>query len=383
MFKETNLCSQTTTENHKYKNNKGVYFKMRIIKGDNEKCNYKNVIVLSYNDSWNDFGYKTEYMIRYFDNSGNCIWNSFVKIYCKQLDNMADAKEVDSYLPTEIEQLDDNFCSLGCDLKYYFKLKECLPNEYFVVLKKLNDVSFNTNIWNKFESYEGVHKSLLRNEEAKQGRIKATELLEDDKISLALKMSNISCKDKQTELIVSDSSTVVNKNVKKKYQIFLSSTYIDLIEQRQKVRDAILRLQHFPVGMEMFNASDENQWNIIKETIECSDYYVLIIGNRYGTEIENGIDSGISYTQKEFLYAKELKKPILAFIIDESVPIEKQFLESDEKKDKLEKFKNIVRDGRQVGTWKNSDELAYNVFASLNREIERKPGVGWIRGDVY
>ena len=37
---------------------------MRIIKGDNEKCNYKNVIVLSYNDRWNDLGYKTEYMIR-------------------------------------------------------------------------------------------------------------------------------------------------------------------------------------------------------------------------------------------------------------------------------------------------------------------------------
>ena len=67
---------------------------------------------------------------------------------------------------------------------------------------------------------------------------------------------------------------------------------------------------------------------------------------------------------------------------NESVPIEKNFLESDEKKDKLEKFKNIVRDGRQVDTWKNPDELAYKVFASLNHEIEKKPGVGWIRGDV-
>ena len=61
-------------------------------------------------------------------------------------------------------------------------------------------------------------------------------------------------------------------------RFFFLERIIDLIEQRQKVRDTILRLQHFPVGMEMFNASDENQWNIIKETIECSDYYVLIIG---------------------------------------------------------------------------------------------------------
>ena len=41
-----------------------------------------------------------------------------------------------------------------------------------------------------------------------------------------------------------------------------------------------------------------------------------------------------------------------------------------------------MRDGRQVDTWKNPDELAYKVFASLNHEIEKKPGVGWIRGDV-
>ncbi len=60
----------------------------------------------------------------------------------------------------------------------------------------------------------------------------------------------------------------------------------------------------------------------------------------------------------------------------------KKFLESDEKKDKLGKFKNIVRDGRLVDTWKNPDELACNVFTSLHDVIERKPGVGWIRGDV-
>ena len=45
--------------------------------------------------------------------------------------------------------------------------------------------------------------------------------------------------------------------MEKKYQIFISSTYKDLIEARSKVRDAILSMMHFPVGMEMFNAADE------------------------------------------------------------------------------------------------------------------------------
>lgn len=69
--------------------------------------------------------------------------------------------------------------------------------------------------------------------------------------------------------------------MEKKYQIFISSTYKDLIEARSKVRDAILSMMHFPVGMEMFNAADEEQWEIIQETIDSSDYYVLILGQRY------------------------------------------------------------------------------------------------------
>lgn len=64
--------------------------------------------------------------------------------------------------------------------------------------------------------------------------------------------------------------------MEKKYQVFISSTYKDLIEARSKVRDAILSMMHFPVGMEMFNAADEEQWEIIQETIDSSDYYVLM-----------------------------------------------------------------------------------------------------------
>ena len=61
----------------------------------------------------------------------------------------------------------------------------------------------------------------------------------------------------------------------KKYQIFISSTYKDLVPEREKVRDVILSMYQFPIGREMFSAADEEQWEIIKETIDSSDYYVL------------------------------------------------------------------------------------------------------------
>ena len=61
--------------------------------------------------------------------------------------------------------------------------------------------------------------------------------------------------------------------MEKKYQIFISSTYKDLIEARSKVRDAILSMMHFPVGMEMFNAADEEQWEI---GLLCFDFGTAI-----------------------------------------------------------------------------------------------------------
>lgn len=93
--------------------------------------------------------------------------------------------------------------------------------------------------------------------------------------------------------------------MKKKYQIFISSSYEDLKEERKKVQDTILSMYHFPIGMEMFSAGDKEQWEIIRETIDSSDHHVLIIGYRYGSVIEEGEYAGISYTQKEFHYALE------------------------------------------------------------------------------
>lgn len=54
----------------------------------------------------------------------------------------------------------------------------------------------------------------------------------------------------------------------KRYQIFISSTYEDLKEERQKVTQAILKLYHFPIEMEMFRVDNEEQWIHIKNTID-------------------------------------------------------------------------------------------------------------------
>ena len=95
----------------------------------------------------------------------------------------------------------------------------------------------------------------------------------------------------------------------KRYQVFVSSTYDDLQDERKEVMQALLELDCIPAGMELFPASSEDQWSLIKRVIDDCDYYILIIGGRYGSVGPEGI----SYTQMEFEYALKTGKPIISF----------------------------------------------------------------------
>lgn len=169
--------------------------------------------------------------------------------------------------------------------------------------------------------------------------------------------------------------------MEKKYQIFISSTYKDLKAARLKVRDVILSMYHFPVGMEMFGSLDEDQWEVIKRDIDESDYYILIVGKCFGSEVPG---EGISYTQKEFRYAVSKGIPVLAFLIKENASVPKTFKETDPvKNQKLAGFRKEVESGRTVSYWSDVNELATEVSISLSRQIARKPGKGWLRATEF
>ena len=99
--------------------------------------------------------------------------------------------------------------------------------------------------------------------------------------------------------------------MKRKLQVFVSSTYSDLVQERQAAVTAILKAGHIPAGMELFTAADRSQMTTIKQWIDESDVYMLILGGRYGS-IEP--TSGISYTELEYDYAVEQRKPLFAVV---------------------------------------------------------------------
>jgi hypothetical protein len=161
-----------------------------------------------------------------------------------------------------------------------------------------------------------------------------------------------------------------------KYQIFISSTFTDLEDERDLVVKAILEMGHIPVGMEMFSAGDEAQWQLIARTIEQIDYYLVIVAHRYGT-IDEG--TGLSYTEKEYGHAEALGIPTLGFVIDNGASWPADRMDDDPaKRELLGKFKERVR--RKIcSSWESGVDLAKNVALALPKQFVLTPRPGWVR----
>jgi hypothetical protein len=168
----------------------------------------------------------------------------------------------------------------------------------------------------------------------------------------------------------------------KKLQVFISSTYTDLIEERQAAVAAVLKAGHIPAGMELFSAGDRSQLETIRSWINQSDAYMLILGGRYGT-IEP--ESGISYTELEFNYAVELGKPLFAVVISENGLDVKLKAKGA---DVIERVHGgLLRDFRVKvlsnisSFFDEPKDIRLAVFESLPDLGRNKDLIGWVRGD--
>lgn len=164
-----------------------------------------------------------------------------------------------------------------------------------------------------------------------------------------------------------------------KYQVFVSSTYIDLAEERRQILDVLLMADCIPAGMESFVAQDDEQFSIIKKVIDLCDYYILILGKRYGS-VSN--KTGISYTEMEYNYAIERGIPVLVFALSDDATNynAKEIDEDDIKKGKLAEFKSQAMTNRLASVWKDQSDLIGKVAVSIMKAKSEIVRPGWHRG---
>ncbi|OPL11755.1 MAG: hypothetical protein AVO38_15610 [delta proteobacterium ML8_D] len=164
----------------------------------------------------------------------------------------------------------------------------------------------------------------------------------------------------------------------KRYQIFVSSTYADLKKERSKVIQTLMEMDCIPAGMELFPAADEEQFEFIKRVIDDCDYYLLIIGGRYGSVTAEGV----SYTEKEYDYAIDNGIRVIALLHEnpDEIPVGKSDIEPV-MRERLMRFREKVATNRLVKFWKSAEDLPGLVALSLSKTIKMYPAVGWIRSD--
>jgi hypothetical protein len=170
--------------------------------------------------------------------------------------------------------------------------------------------------------------------------------------------------------------------LERRYEFFISSTSADLKTERDFVQYEVLRRGHIPVAMELFDPGYEDAWNIIKTAIESCDYYVVIIATRYGS---TGRD-GVSYTEKEFQYALEKKKPIIVYLLsDEAIQDWDKALGNGDSvvEERLLEFRQRVALHRNVNYWKDRTDLKSTIQRTLFSWMDRHPRSGWVRATKY
>ena len=166
--------------------------------------------------------------------------------------------------------------------------------------------------------------------------------------------------------------------MKKKYQVFISSTYSDLIEERAAATQSLLDNDCIPVGMEQFPASEMSQMEYIKRMLDDCDYYILILGGRYGS-LDN---DGIGFTEKEYDYAISKGIPVMSFVFDkpENLP-SKKCETTDSMREKYATFRAKVCSGRLVKFHSDIGTLKANIVTAVNHCIRDFPAIGWVRGN--
>lgn len=154
----------------------------------------------------------------------------------------------------------------------------------------------------------------------------------------------------------------------KKFQIFISSTYMDLKEIRAFTYMSVLELGHIPVGLDFIAVQKaDTTERYIEKYIDSCEFIILIIGERYGSISQ----SGKSFVEEEYNYSVSKNKPILCFLKSNYKKIDDV---------KYQKFIKKVMNGQLVVLWDDKNDFKNKFARSISKFLlSYSPSTYWIK----
>lgn len=154
-------------------------------------------------------------------------------------------------------------------------------------------------------------------------------------------------------------------------KVYVSSTYFDLREFREKVSRVLRRMGHDDMSREYY-VDDERRpvERSLVDVGEC-DLFIGILGWQYGWIPSENNPGSRSLTELEYRRARDSGRPCLIFLLDEAAPWPRKMMDTDPSR--IEDFRLQVSKDVRVGFFTTPDDLAAALFPAIQNVFERQP----------
>ncbi len=156
-------------------------------------------------------------------------------------------------------------------------------------------------------------------------------------------------------------------------KIYISSTYTDLIEHRQRAYDILRKMRYDVIAMEDYVATDERPLEKCLADVASCDVYVGLFAWRYGYV---PLDQKRSITELEYRQAGESGLARLIFLLDEKASWSPQFIDAmtgqGEGGQKIRALRRELIAAHQLQFFKSPEELAGQVAASVSAWAQKR-----------
>jgi hypothetical protein len=154
-------------------------------------------------------------------------------------------------------------------------------------------------------------------------------------------------------------------------KIYLSSTFVDLEQHREKVYRGLRSLRHNVIAMEDYVATDKRPLDQCLQDVRSADVYVGIFAWRYGYIPTEDNPEKKSVTELELREAERLGKPRLIFVLKNTALWPPSMMDAttgeNERGVRINMLRDALQQERLAGMFETADELAVKVVSALYR----------------